>query len=160
MTFVKDTLFDIGPRIQAQTTNLRVSCSFQALTKGMLDNTRKNGGNPLGLSNITAPLLMLSQAWIWENETDDEVVWSGIREFQTKVESRANDTGLNVDYRYMNYANVYQDVIASYGQENKQRLNAIALKYDPARVYQTLQPGYFKLEGAPIQKLGTPYPPT
>lgn len=150
MTFIKDTLFDISPRVQAQTTNLRTSASFQALTKGMLDNMKKNGGNPLGLANEPAPLLMLSQAWIWEEAKDDVAVYAGMREFQQKVEAKAIQMGLNVDYRYMNYANEFQDVIASYGQENKQKLKSIAEKYDPTAVFQRLQPGYFKLEGAPI----------
>lgn len=153
MTFIKDTLFDIGPRIQAQTTNLRVSASLQALTQGMLDNMSKNGGNPLGLVDEPAPLLILSQAWIWGDATDDEVVYAGRTEFQHKVEAKAVQLGVDVDYRYMNYGNVYQDVIASYGQENKQRLKAVAAAYDTTAVFQRLQPGYFKLEGAPIDRL-------
>ncbi|KAK5947264.1 hypothetical protein PMZ80_001413 [Knufia obscura] len=158
MTFIKDTLFDIAPRTQAQTTGLRVSASYQAITQGMLQNMKKNGGNPLGLADEKAPLLLLSQAWIWENAEDDETVYAAMREFQTKVEERAIATGVNIDYRYMNYANVYQDVIASYGQDNKNRLKKIAATYDPTGVLQRLQPGYFKLEGAPIEHLeGTLY---
>ena len=56
---------------------------------------------------------------------------------------------MNNDYIYMNYASPYQDVIESYGAENKQRLKDIAEEYDPIGVFQRLQPGYFKLEGAP-----------
>ena len=114
---------------------------------------KQNGGNPLGLADKSAPLLMLSQAWIWENTADDETVWAGIREFQTKVDVKAVEMKVNIPYRYMNYANIYQDVIESYGSENKARLNRIAAMYDPTGVYQKLQPGYFKLDGAPVGRL-------
>lgn len=49
----------------------------------------------------------------------------------------------------VNHASKFQDPIASYGKENKARLQRIAAEYDPTGVYQTLQPGYFKLNGAP-----------
>lgn len=150
MTYVKDTLFDIVPRIQKQVPSLRGSVSFQALTKGMLDHMKQNGGNPLGLAGQTAPLLMLSQAWIWEDAADDAVIWTGIRDFQTKVETKATQMGINIPYRYMNYANIYQDVISGYGANNKAKLKSIATKYDPTSVLQRLQPGYFKLDGAPV----------
>jgi len=40
---------------------------------------------------------------------------------------------------------IYQDVFASYGLENKDRLMRISKETDPERVFQRLQPGYFKL---------------
>jgi hypothetical protein len=49
----------------------------------------------------------------------------------------------------MNYASQFQDVIASYGPR-KNKLKSIAKKYDPKDVFQTLQPGYFKLDRAPV----------
>jgi FAD/FMN-containing dehydrogenase len=46
----------------------------------------------------------------------------------------------------MNYASQFQDVVASYGKENQERLKRVARKYDPTGVFQRLVPGYFKLE--------------
>jgi hypothetical protein len=58
------------------------------------------------------------------------------------------------DYLYMNYASPYQNPIGGYGAANQARLNAISKKYDPTGVFQTLQPGYFKLDGtAPLGQL-------
>ena len=34
-------------------------------------------------------------------------------------------------------------------KENQAKLKAVALRYDPNGVFQRLQPGYFKLDGAP-----------
>lgn len=49
----------------------------------------------------------------------------------------------------MNYASQFQDVVPSYNATNHARLVSIAEKYDPDGVFQRLQPGYFKLNGAP-----------
>jgi hypothetical protein len=54
-----------------------------------------------------------------------------------------------VDFKYMNYAAVNQDVLKGYGKENYDRLQAIAEKYDPDQVFQKLSPGYFKFGGPP-----------
>ncbi|KAK6826153.1 FAD binding domain-containing protein [Apiospora arundinis] len=72
---------------------------------------------------------------------------SGIMK-QIKQESR--DLGVANDWVYMNYASQYQDVIASYGAENKAKLKRVAEEYDPRGVFQKLQPGYFKLDRAPV----------
>ena len=54
---------------------------------------------------------------------------------------------MDADYKYIyqNYASQNQDVFAGYGAANKQRLIDISRKYDPEQIFQTLQPGYFKL---------------
>ena len=57
--------------------------------------------------------------------------------------------GLANPYLYMNYASQFQDVVPSYGAANYAKLVATAKKYDPTGVFQTLEPGYFKLNGAP-----------
>ena len=57
----------------------------------------------------------------------------------------AKSKGLDNQYLYQNYASQKQDVFGSYGKANLDRLRSIAAKYDPTKVFQTLQPGYFKL---------------
>lgn len=68
----------------------------------------------------------------------------------SKVKAEATTLRVQTDYVYMNYASQYQDVISSYGADNKAKLKSIASKYDPTAVFQRLQPGYFKLDRAPI----------
>lgn len=64
-----------------------------------------------------------------------------------KEEAKAR--GLYNRFIYVNYAGPYQNVIPGYGEENLARLKKVAEKYDPRAVFQTLQPGGYKLEGAP-----------
>lgn len=53
--------------------------------------------------------------------------------------------GLDVDFLYLNDASRDQNPIASYGEENVKKLKEVALKYDPARIFQTLQHSGFLL---------------
>ena len=86
---------------------------------------------------------------MWSNSTDDTRVLQANRNIVQRTVAQAKKWGLDSEYLYMNYASQFQDVIGSYGSPNVRRLKQVALKYDPSRVFQTLQPGYFKLDGAP-----------
>jgi len=48
-------------------------------------------------------------------------------------------------YIYQNYAYISQDVFGGYGPKEKEKLLAVERNYDPERVFEKLQPGYFKL---------------
>lgn len=67
--------------------------------------------------------------------------------FIDRSTAAAKDMGLDYKFIYQNYAAKGQDVFGGYGEANKQRLIKISENYDPERVFQELQPGYFKLKG-------------
>jgi FAD/FMN-containing dehydrogenase len=121
----------------------------QGITIPMLKNMTRNGGNALGLDASEGPLHLLSMSVWWENADDDARIVAWAKDFWDTVSAKAESDGVFHEYVYMNYASQYQDVIAGYGAANKAGLQSIAAKYDPKKVYQTLQPGYFKLHGAP-----------
>ncbi|POS75634.1 hypothetical protein DHEL01_v205976 [Diaporthe helianthi] len=128
---------------------------WQGITEGMLEATKKNGGNPLGLSVEDGPYYMfLISSW-WEREEDDERMYQMASAVFDRIKAEAVSEGVQHDWVYMNYASQFQDVISSYGVDNKAALKRIASKYDPTKVFQTLQPGYFKLDRAPVP--GTDY---
>lgn len=122
----------------------------QALTVPQLRMMQENGGNALGLEVEDGPLYIIQLAIWWYREEDDEAVYSFASNLLKKISDEAKRRGLYNDYVYMNYASQYQNVVGSYGEENKARLKKISEKYDPKQVFQKLQPGYFKLDRAPI----------
>ena len=71
---------------------------------------------------------------------------------QIKTESIA--PGVANDWVYMNNASQFLNVIASYGDDAKAKLKAVASKYDPKALFQKLQPGYFKLDRVPVADSG------
>lgn len=98
--------------------------------------------------------IFLFSSW-WENEEDDERMYQMVSTVLEKIKAKAVSEGVQNDWVYMNYASQFQDVISSYGVDNKAALKEVAVKYDPTEVFQKLQPGYFKLDRPPVP--GTDY---
>ena len=129
------------------------ACVLQVITTDQLSHMTKNGGNALGISVADGPLILLNLAFMWENESDDHAILIACQNIVNKSVAKAKALGLDNRYLYMNYASQFQSVVPSYGAANHAKLVSIAKKYDPDGVFQTLQPGYFKLNGAPSQSI-------
>ncbi|KAL4810065.1 hypothetical protein BDV18DRAFT_150443 [Aspergillus unguis] len=146
--WVVDYWFSVLPQI-SKLPGAMLGLTFQAITEPILEKMSQNGGNALGLDTAGGPILLMHILGMWNDTAVDEAIYTFIDDFFNTVVEEAKSRDLNNDFIYMNYGSHVQDVIASYGAENKARLQEIAAKYDPNAVYQTLQPGYFKLDHAP-----------
>jgi FAD/FMN-containing dehydrogenase len=143
-----DIFFDMLPAIQNAAGILPV-LSFQAITVPAMKKMQQNGGNALGLDPNDGPIFICNLAILWTDVADNTRIMSFSNSLYERLVEEAAKKELNHDYIYMNYASPYQDVIASYGAANKQKLMRVSSEYDPTGVFQVLQPGYFKLEGSP-----------
>ncbi|KAJ4293485.1 hypothetical protein N0V90_008768 [Kalmusia sp. IMI 367209] len=147
-SFVADVFFEEIASIK-DAAKLLPAASLQVITVPMLRNFARKGGNALGLSDHDGPLLLLLSNMMWADGADDGRIIAANKRIIDRTTLEAKKRGLFVEYVYMNYASQFQDVISSYGSENQAALKAVARKYDPQGVFQVLQPGYFKLDGAP-----------
>lgn len=129
------------------------SLTFQAFTVPALKQMSKKGGNALGLSPADGPLFHVLLYMVWDDATKDDTLNKAAADFMEAVKVEAKTRGLYNRYIYMNYAGPYQNVVPSYGEESLARLKSIAKKYDPNAVFQRLQPGGYKLEGAPYGEI-------
>lgn len=125
------------------------SLALQVISVPMMEKTYQNGGNPLGLDPSSGPLMLALISIRWSNATDDARIQAFSERVQKKSLAAAKAAGKESSYLYMNYGNKVQDVVAGYGAQNKAKLLSISKKYDPSGVFEKLQPGYFKLNGAP-----------
>lgn len=125
------------------------ACVLQIITTDQLSHMTKNGGNALGISVADGPLVLLNLAFMWDNPSDDHAILIACQNIVDKSVAKAKALGLESPFLYMNYASQFQSVVPSYGAANHAKLINTAMKYDPDGVFQTLQPGYFKLNGAP-----------
>jgi hypothetical protein len=148
INFILNVFYEEGDKI-ADVANLLNPLSLQVITVPQMQKMQQNGGNALGLDPSLGPLLLINPAPAWTDAADDDRVNKFVDTLFKRTTAEAEKRGLTSQYVYMNYASKYQDVIASYGDKNKARLQSIAKKYDPKQVFQKLQPGYFKLDGAP-----------
>ncbi|PYH93127.1 FAD-binding domain-containing protein [Aspergillus ellipticus CBS 707.79] len=121
---------------------------WQVISTNTMEHMTKNGGNALGLDASDGPLLLINLAFMWDDESDDAAVMAVLARVTQKALAAAEARGLGNSYLYMNYASQYQSVVPSYSAANQARLQSVSRKYDPLQVFQNLQPGYFKLDGA------------
>jgi hypothetical protein len=121
------------------------SLSFQSLSKSLLSESASRGGNSLGLSSESEPLVLMLLFSTWANTTDDDLVISTQQKLIKDVDALAEQKGKYSVYRYMPYAYVGQDVIFGYGKEVGTKLKAASQKYDAEGFFQKGVPGGFKL---------------
>ncbi|KAK2749729.1 hypothetical protein FQN55_002965 [Onygenales sp. PD_40] len=150
MTYVVDS-YMAGVDPIKNVAGIVPALTLQIFTSDMMEKMSKNGGNALGLSPSDGPLLLVLVNVMWADKADDEAVVGAIAGIIEKIKTEAKAKGKLNDYIYMNYASQFQSVVESYGKENHERLLKVAEEYDCNGVFQTLQPGYFKLSGAPVE---------
>lgn len=145
LAFATDICFEEIAKLQAMVYSS--ACTYQLITTPALERMFRKGGNPLGLSPELGPLVILQPNTMWNYSLADEKIHAVSKSILDRTNAEAKRRGLHVDYIYMNYASEHQlkEVVPAYGSANHQRLKKIAAKYDPTGVFQTLQPGYFKL---------------
>jgi hypothetical protein len=134
-------------------TGILPSCVLQVITTDQLSHMTKNGGNALGISAADGPLMLLNLAFMWESPADDHAILIANQNIVNKSVAKAQELGLDNPFLFMNYASQFQSVVPSYGATNHAKLVNTAMKYDPDGVFQTLQPGYFKLNGPPSSSI-------
>lgn len=123
---------------------------WQHITEGSLKGSQRQGGNAMGFDVAEGPIHIIQLACSWNKATDDAKVYEVMSDIMKQIKKESIVLSVDNDWVYMNYASQFQDVIASYGDESKAKLKAVASKYDPKEVFQKLQPGYFKLDKAPV----------
>ena len=134
---------DVGPLAN------QGSLTFQAFTVPAMRQMSKKGGNALGLSPTDGPLMHTLLYMVWEDAAKDNELQQAALDFMNAAKEEAKKQGVHHDFIYLNYAGPYQNVIPSYGDEKLAKLKSISKKYDPTAIFSRLQPGGFKLEGAP-----------
>lgn len=149
LDFVMNYFFEQEATI-ASVEKILIIMAVQPITQGALMAMQRNGGNALGFDLNGGPYFILNFNAAWNKKDDEPKFHRVISKVISTVKAEAKRRGLDNDFVYLNYASEYQDPIGSYGAANKERLIRISQKYDPAQVFQKLQPGGFKLiKGAP-----------
>ncbi|KAK7987001.1 hypothetical protein PG988_001989 [Apiospora saccharicola] len=121
------------------------SFTMQPYPVSLLKRTEPAGGNVLGLDPAGGPLVSILILLYWNKQSDDETVLGTARGVIEAIDQDATTKGALVPYKYLNYAFDFQDLIGSYGQENRKKLQDASRKYDPDGLFQKGVPGGFKL---------------
>jgi hypothetical protein len=124
-------------------TTLMILQPFPAYIGGV---SQASGGNMLGLDG------MESNAVIWSilvavdaDETAFALAKLETSKMSERIRQYAESVQGKMDFVYLNYADVIQDPLGSYGAANVQHMRDVAAKYDPTGIFQTRIPGGFKI---------------
>ncbi|KAH7322477.1 hypothetical protein B0I35DRAFT_449921 [Stachybotrys elegans] len=120
--------------------------SLQHVGESLREYGEARGGNALGLPAGT------HQWWTtlvdWQDAADDDLVRSVSIETTTQWAKSAIAADSGLQFLYLNDASRDQSPLVGYGGGNIVRLQRVAAKYDPKRLFQTLQNGGFLLSKA------------
>lgn len=116
-------------------------CCFFPLTQAMIEHGNENGGNAMGLEEVShgeEGSIFLESLSISGPE-NAEKAFAAVKQFVDDVDAYATSLGLNWGWRFLNYAYGYQDPIASYGQSAQDKIRAASDRYDSEKVFQKLR---------------------
>lgn len=124
----------------------RFALDLNHITPAMRNRAARDGvPNVYGLEGPDVPLINILLTGVWYNEVHDETATAVLRHLGTAIEALATQREKSIKFKYMNYANQKQDVIASFGEKNVAFLKEVSERYDPEGVFQELHQGTFKL---------------
>ena len=121
------------------------SFGFHPVTKALLENSRKAGGNAMDIAPLDGPLFVVLINPCWTLPQDDSRIFKAVGDLVVGFRELAAGRGLLHRYIFTNYAYHEDDVMAGYGEESLERMKGVSKKYDPEGVFQRGVPGGFKL---------------
>ncbi|AEO70940.1 uncharacterized protein THITE_114425 [Thermothielavioides terrestris NRRL 8126] len=129
-----------------QSTGANQIFVLQHVGQNLIDQATKNGDNALDIPQ--GPQQWWTTSIDWQSAQDDDLVRSVSVDTTEKWAQLAVERDIGIPFLYMNDAARDQNPLASYGSESLAKLKAVAKKYDPRHVFQTLQNGGFLLSRA------------
>ncbi|KAF2102206.1 FAD-binding domain-containing protein [Rhizodiscina lignyota] len=133
-----DELKDIFPGFAA-------AVAFHPFPKQAFSQSKKSGGNSLGLSEEDGDICKTFAYMMWDSAKDDEKVKAAMKDLIERGKTEAVRRGLLKDYVPISYAAPWQDVFGGYGKENLEAMRQASKKYDPLQLFQLAVPGGWKL---------------
>lgn len=98
------------------------------------------------IANICTNQVLVYQPYLaWQGAEQDALFQQAGADLIERTRAYAVSTGADNPYLYLDYADITQDPLASYGAENVEKMKTAAEKYDPNGVWQRQVPGGFKI---------------
>jgi hypothetical protein len=121
------------------------SLGFFPMTKAMLVNSQKAGGNAKDIDPEDGPLLIMMLNPTWNASSDDDRVHKGVETILAASRAMASERGLLHRYIFTNYAYYKENLFQGYGEKSLAALRETSQKFDPKGIFQKAVPGGFKL---------------
>ncbi|KAF5620757.1 nicotine oxidase [Fusarium tjaetaba] len=128
-------------------SELNTLCMFQPITKSIAEKGVKNGGNVMGLDKYTedGDGIMFLLTWAAKGEASEEAAFPLLKAYMDDIETKAKEMDAWWAWKFINYAHLTQDPLATIGDEALAKLRAASKKYDPQGVFQKLRSSGVKI---------------
>lgn len=123
-------------------------CMFQSIPTIFSKHSVEKGGNVMGLDKLDQNVIMLLFNIAVKTADEEAIARPLLRSYGEQMQAFAASKGGLISWQFMNYADAYQDPLASYGADNVEKIRAAARKFDPQGIFQTKAPGGFKITRA------------
>jgi hypothetical protein len=137
-------------KAQTNDPDFITQCMFQSIPTVFAVHSVERGGNVMGLDAEDRNAIMLLFDIAVKTAEEEAVARPLLRSYGERMQEYAASKDGLVSWKFLNYADSYQDPLASYGSANVEKIRAAARKFDPNGVFQTKAPGGFK-----ISRVGT-----
>lgn len=133
-------------KLEAEATgDWRAMALYQPIPTLFAEHSKARGGNVLGLDRFDENLIMYEPYIAWKGAEQDELFESQAAWLRAEVAAYAESIGSGNEFLYLDYTDVTQKPLESYGEENVAKIRRVAAKYDPEEVFQRMMPGGFKI---------------
>lgn len=149
LTKANELFQDVVATLKASATgSYNVFALYQPIPQAIIKQGPAHGGNLLGLDRFNDTLVLYQPYLAWTGAEQDDLFEKQGKWLNDQVNDYAKSIGADNPFIYLDYADKSQDPLDSYGKKNVDLLKAVAKKYDPTGVFQTLLPGGFKVSKA------------
>lgn len=138
---------DLEALMPSDTSELNTLCMFQPITKSIADKGVANGGNVMGLDYYTkeGDGIMFLITWAAKGEQAEKDAMPLLQAYMADIEAKAKEMDAFWEWKFINYAHLSQDPLATVGDEALAKLRAASKKYDPEGVFQKLRSSGVKI---------------
>lgn len=104
-----------------------------------------NGTNLFGLQPGKTDDVMVDMTSAFTNKADDALVTKVLTNIVEQQKRVLKKSGYLIDFLYLNYADISQPVLQSWGKSSVEKLKVASREFDPTGVFQKQVPGGFKI---------------
>ncbi|KAH8729503.1 hypothetical protein BGZ61DRAFT_529699 [Ilyonectria robusta] len=128
-------------------SGLNTLCMFQPITQSHTQKGVLNGGNVMGLDKYTEDgnLILFLVTWAAREVENEEAAFPLIKAYIEDIETKAKELGALCPWKFVNYAHLSQDPLATIGDEALAKLQAASQTWDSTGVFQSLRQSGFKI---------------
>lgn len=136
---------DLEALMPSNASGLNTLCMFQPASRSSVEKGILHGGNIMGLDQYADSGILFLVTWAADGADNEALALPLVRAFVEDVEARARETGVLREWKFLNYAHLEQDALATVGEQAIEAMRAASQEYDPEGVFQKLRRTGFKI---------------